>query len=438
MESLQILTLIIYITFFCSLPTSSTITPNQSLQYHETVVSSAGTFEAGFFDFGNSRRQYFGIWYKSISPRIIVWVANRNVPTQNSTALLKLTQQGHLVILDGSGRRVWYSNSSKIAAKPVMQLLDSGNLVVKDGESSENFLWESFDFPGDTFLAGMKLKSDFVTGPYQYLTSWRDNEDPAEGDFSYKIDTKGFPQQVTTNGTTVLYSTGPWNGYLFSGVSWERMHRFLNFSFEFTDKGVSYGYETLKSSELSITRLMLNPRGGTERFLWSNQRQSWDIVNSHPTDQCEYFGTCGVNSICNVNNIPICECLQGFTPKFQAKWDSHDWSGGCVRKTKLSCDNGDWFKEYTGIKLPETSSSWFDRSLSLQECETLCLRNCSCTAYANSDIRDGGSGCLLWFHDIVDMRTHTDQGQEIHIRLPFTERGNFISIFILCLFVRFG
>ncbi|BAT93429.1 hypothetical protein VIGAN_07239000, partial [Vigna angularis var. angularis] len=78
MESLQTLMLIIYTTFFCFMPTSSTITPNQSLKYHETLVSSAGTFEAGFFDFGNSRRQYFGIWYKGISPRIIVWVANRN------------------------------------------------------------------------------------------------------------------------------------------------------------------------------------------------------------------------------------------------------------------------------------------------------------------------------------------------------------------------
>ncbi|KAK7334717.1 hypothetical protein VNO80_26478 [Phaseolus coccineus] len=425
MKSQQILMLMIYTTFFCFMSTSShqdtvTITPNHSIQYHDTLVSSAGTFEAGFFDFGNSSRQYFGIWYKSISPRTIVWVANRNAPVQNSTAVLKLTHQGDLVILDG---RVWSSsNSSKIEVKPVMQLLDSGNLVVKDGESSENLLWQSFDYPGDTFLPGMKLKSDFVTGPYQYLTSWRDNEDPAEGEFSYKIDTRGFPQQVTTSGTTISYSTGPWNGYLFSGVSWDRMHRFLNFSLEFTNKGVSYGYETLKSSVLTITMLKLNPRGGTERSLWSNKKQSWDIVNTHPIDQCEYFAACGVNSICNSDDLPICECLQGFTSKFQAKWDPHDWSAGCVRRTKLSCDNGDWFKNYTGIKLPETSSSWFNRSLSLEECETLCLRNCSCTAYTNLDIRDGGSGCLLWFDGIVDMRTHTNRGQEIYIRLPFSER----------------
>ena len=78
-----------------------------------------------------------------------------------------------------------------------------------------------------------------------------------------------------------------------------------------------------------------NPTGTTEHFLWSSQTQSWDIVNTHPIDQCEYYAVCGVNSNCNINDLPICVCLQGFIPKYQAKWDSHDWSGGCVRRKKI-------------------------------------------------------------------------------------------------------
>ncbi|RDX62386.1 G-type lectin S-receptor-like serine/threonine-protein kinase, partial [Mucuna pruriens] len=406
---------------------NSVITPNQSIQYNDTIVSTPGTFEAGFFDFGNSSCQYFGIWYRSIKPRTFVWVANRNAPLQNSTAVLKLTHQGNLVILDGSSSIVWSSNSSRISLKPVVQLLDSGNLVVKDGESTENLLWQSFDYPGDTFLAGMKLKSNLVTGPYQYLTSWRDSDDPAEGEFSYRIDTRGFPQLVTTKGATILYSAGPWNGYHFSGISWQRIHTFLNFSFELTDKEVSYGYETLKSSTVTKTMLKLSHTGRAERSLWSDEKQSWETRSTRPADQCEYYASCGVNSNCNINDFPICECLKGFIPKFQAKWDSYNWSGGCVRRIKLNCDNGDGFLNYTGMKLPDTSSSWFNKSLSLEECETLCLRNCSCTAYANLDVRDAGTGCLLWFDDIEDMRTYADQGQPIYIRLPLSEldqRGN--------------
>ncbi|KAK7323362.1 hypothetical protein VNO77_26833 [Canavalia gladiata] len=55
----------------------------------------------------------------------------------------------------------------------------------------------------------------------------------------------------------------------------------------------------------------------------------------------------------------------------------------------------------------------------------LCLKNCSCTAYANLDVK--GSGCLLWFDKIVDLTKHTDQGQDIYIRLAASEldhKGN--------------
>ena len=135
-----------------------------------------------------------------------MWVANRDTHVQNSTGLLKLTDQGNLVILDDSKGVVWSSNSSRIVVKPVVQLLDSGNLVLKDANNTLNFLWESFDYPGNTFLAGMKLKSDLVTGPYRHLTSWRSPEDPAEGECSYRIDMHGFPQLVTAKGATFLYS----------------------------------------------------------------------------------------------------------------------------------------------------------------------------------------------------------------------------------------
>ncbi|CAK8564584.1 unnamed protein product [Lathyrus sativus] len=418
---------VLMLIFFCStIPTFSyqnTLAPNQFLQHHETLVSAAGIFEAGFFNFGDPQRQYFGIWYKSILPRTIVWVANRDTPVQNSTGLLKLNDQGNLVILDEPKGVVWSSNSSRIVVKPAaVKLLDSGNLVVKDANSSsenQDLLWESFDYPGNTFLAGMKLKSNLVTGPYRYLTSWRNPEDPAEGECSYRIDTHGFPQLVTAKGAKFLYRAGSWNGFLFTGISWQRMHRVLNFSAVFTDKEFSYQYETMNSS--IITRMVLDPYGNSQRLLWSDKSQIWEAIASRPADQCDNYALCGVNSNCNINEFPICECLKGFMPKFQPKWASSVWSDGCIRKTHLNCFHGDGFFKYSNMKLPDTSSSWFDKSMSLEECVAVCLKNCSCTAYANLDIRYGGSGCLLWFDNIVDMRIHPDQGQDIFIRLASSE-----------------
>ncbi|XP_004499822.1 G-type lectin S-receptor-like serine/threonine-protein kinase At4g27290 isoform X2 [Cicer arietinum] len=355
-------------------------------------------------------------------PRTIVWVANRNNPIQNSTVILKLTHQGSLVILDGSRGVIWSSNSSRIESKSVVvKLLDSGNLVVKDANiSSENgkVLWESFDYPGNTFLSGMKLRSNLLTGPYKYITSWRSPNDPADGDFSYRVDTHGFPQLIVAKGTKLLYRAGSWNGFLFTGFS-RQTHGIYNLSFVVNDKEICYQYEIMSSSITS--RMTLDSDGFQHNFLWLDMTENWKVTVTRPANRCDHYAFCGINSNCNINDSPICECLDGFVPKFQAKWNSSDWSGGCVRRTKLNCVNGDGFFKYANMKLPDTSSSWFDKRLSLEECKTVCLKNCSCIAYANLDARDGGSGCLLWFDVIVDMTKHVDQGQDIYIRLASSE-----------------
>ncbi|PNX63458.1 serine/threonine protein kinase, partial [Trifolium pratense] len=52
----------------------------------------------------------------------------RNTPVQHSTAMLKLNDQGTIVILDGIKGIIWNSNSSRIGVKPVVQLLDSAEM----------------------------------------------------------------------------------------------------------------------------------------------------------------------------------------------------------------------------------------------------------------------------------------------------------------------
>ncbi|WRX28819.1 Serine-threonine/tyrosine-protein kinase [Theobroma cacao] len=59
--------------------------------------------------------------------------------------------------------------------------------------------------------------------------------------------------------------------------------------------------------------------------------------------------------------------------------------------------------------------------MNLEECNIQCTKNCSCTAYANLDIRDGGSGCLLWFGDLIDIKHSTGRGQSIYVRMAGTE-----------------
>ncbi|XP_061337479.1 G-type lectin S-receptor-like serine/threonine-protein kinase At4g27290 [Gastrolobium bilobum] len=443
MESFKVLVLCsLLFSFIPSFNTLDTIAPGQSVKDNETLVSASGIFEAGFFNFGDQNSQYFGIWYKGLSPRTVVWIANRDTPLGSSSGVLNVTDGGNLVILNSTGSSIWFTNTSTTAKNPIVQLLETGNLVVKEESNPENLLWQSFDHPGDTLLPGMKITSNIVSGNYTSLISWRDTQNPGTGLYSYHIDTHGYPQVVITKGETLLYRTGSWNGNTLSGISSETLYKNFNFSFVITDQEVSYGFELFNQS--IITRYILTSTGQVERFKFSDQTNSWQIFFSGPVDQCDNYAICGANSNCDVNNSPICECLQGFIPKSQDNWNSQKWSDGCVRRVNLTCGNSDdGFLMYPGMKLPDTSTSWFNKSMTLEECKNFCLKNCSCTACANLDIRDGGSGCLLWFNKIVDVRKLPSGGQDFYVRVASSEldhkkglnKKKLAGILVTCMFV---
>ena len=50
----------------------------------------------------------------------------------------------------------------------------------------EKFLWQSFDYPCDTFLPEMKIGWDL--GLDRYITSWKGTDNLARGEFSGGLD----------------------------------------------------------------------------------------------------------------------------------------------------------------------------------------------------------------------------------------------------------
>ena len=44
-------------------------------------------------------------------------------------------------------------------------------------------------------------------------------------------------------------------------------------------------------------------------------------------------------------------------------------------------------------------------------------------AFANSDIRGEGSGCVMWFGDLIDMKQLQTDGQDLYIRMHASELG---------------
>ncbi|GAY32452.1 hypothetical protein CUMW_002460 [Citrus unshiu] len=383
---------------------ADSIARGESITDGETLVSSFQSFELGFFSPGNSSNRYLGIWYKK-SPRTVVWVANRNKAITDKSGVLTLSNNGSLLLLNQEKRSIWSSNSSRVLQNPVVQLLDSGNLVLRSNvsRSSDEYVWQSFDYPSDTLLPEMKLGLNLKTGFERYLTPWRSADDPTPGDFSFRKRAR----------------TGPWNGQTFEGVPWMKDSVF-KLIVEHKEDEIYYKFKPI--NDTVTTRLQLDNTGTYHRFVWDETTSNWHKLYSWPFDQCDNYRECGANSNCRISKTPFCECLTGFISKSQEDWDSPD-SRSCVRKPS-DCPGGEGFLKLPKMKLPE--NYWSNQSMSLRECEAECTKNCSCRAYANSQVVGGGSGCLMWFGDLIDIRECSERylwGQDIFIRVPTSDLG---------------
>eukprot|EP00258_Populus_trichocarpa_P031847 XP_024447866.1 G-type lectin S-receptor-like serine/threonine-protein kinase At4g27290 isoform X1 [Populus trichocarpa] len=400
-----------------------TINTTQSIRDGDTITSSGGNYVLGFFSPGNSKNRFLGIWYGQISVLTAVWVANTEAPLNDSSGVLRLTDEGILVLLNRSGSVIWSSNTSTPARNAVAQLLDSGNLVVKEkgDHNLENLLWQSFEHLSDTLLPEMKLGRNRITGMDWYITSWKSTDDPSRGNVSEILVPYGYPEILVMENSIVRHRSGPWNGLRFSGTPQLKPNPMYTFEFVYNEKEIFYRYHVLNSSML--TRLVVTQNGDIQRFAWISRTQSWIIYLTVNTDNCERYALCGANGICSIDNSPVCNCLNGFVPNVQSEWEMMDWSSGCLRRTPLNC-SGDGFRQLSGVKLPETKTSWFNKSMNLEECRNTCLKNCSCTAFSNLDIRNGGSGCLLWFGDLIDIRIFVDNKPDIYVRMAASELDN--------------
>ncbi|KAJ0546103.1 putative protein kinase RLK-Pelle-DLSV family [Helianthus annuus] len=336
--------------------TRDTISTNQVIKDGDTIVSDDKMFELGFFSPGKSNNRYVGIWYKKISTGTVVWVANRETPITDNSGMLELSEQGNLLIRSGDNTVIWSSNSMVLTMSNntvvVVQLLDTGNLVVWDKSTKdESLIWQSFDLPGNTWLPGMKLGKDLVTGIERVITPWKSADDPAPGEYLHWLDTNGYPQLFDRQGSVIRRRYGPWNGLKFQAIHMGNPNPIYSFQFVFNEKEIYTKYE-LKNSV--VQRLIVLPDDIVVHLRWMDQTQKWVVHTiGAATDSCGGYGLCGPYASCNTKRM-----------------------------------------------------------------------KCNCTAYANSDIRNGGSGCLLWFDELMDT-TENDENQDLYIKLAASELAEF-------------
>ncbi|KAL5581857.1 hypothetical protein UlMin_014299 [Ulmus minor] len=414
------LLLVLFLCLFLNIHYSvgaDTISANQSVYGYSTVVSAGGIFELGFFTQGQAGKYYIGMWYKNDPLKTILWVANRDKAVSLYDSELKISG-GNLVLFNKAKIPVWSTNvttSSPSSSSVKAVLLENGNLVLTDGSSnSSELLWQSFDHPTHTWLPGSKLGFNKKTNATQFLTSWKNSEDPASGLFSLHFNPSDSSFILRWNSSKSYWTSGSWDGEIFSLIPEMRLYYMFNISYV-SNENESYFTYTVNRGFNLIPIFVMDVWGQVKQLSWEIAR-GWNTSWSIPQRQCNIYAFCGAYGSCNEKSLPFCSCLTGFQPKSQSDWNLTSYSGGCFRQTKLQCKS-DKFQQKASMSLPD--NMLFAQAGSAKECESACLSNCSCTAYFYDSI-----GCLIWMEDLLNMQqldAANSSGKNLFIRLAASE-----------------
>ncbi|EXC29554.1 G-type lectin S-receptor-like serine/threonine-protein kinase RKS1 [Morus notabilis] len=378
-----------------------TITPNHPIKDGDVLLSGQKTFALGFFSPGKSLNRYVGVWYNKISEKTVVWVANRDNPINDTSGVLAVDSKGRLIIYARyQNSPIWSPNlsvfSEKTSSTFIAKLLDVGNLVLLKQDDSfrqSSVIWQSFDYPTNTYLPFMKFGLNRKTGHDWFITSWKSADDPGTGNCTFRMNITGYPQMVAYKGQVPFWRAGSWTGRSWTGVP--RMigilHGYIfNVSYTNDQDETSIVFGINNDTNLVFARLVIDESGRLSRSAWQDQPKDW-VDFWYAPDRCDNYGRCGRNGMCNPSDVSQfdCVCLPGFEPRLRDSWDLRDPSGGCVGKGGArTCADGEGF-----------------------------VKDCNCTAYTSVDDTTDGSGCLSWHGDLVDITTYTNMGQDLYVRV---------------------
>ncbi|XP_076959394.1 G-type lectin S-receptor-like serine/threonine-protein kinase At1g61370 [Bidens hawaiensis] len=393
----------------------------------QTLVSSNQVYELGFFIPGNSTNRYLGIWFKNITAKKIIWVANRENPLSVSDdgSSLTISDDGNLRILDGQDKTVWSTGLRGHFNETIAQLTDMGDFCINDTLSG-SILWESFDYPGNVLLPGMKLGTKVNIKGKHLLSSWKNDDDPTPGNFMVGLSAEQPPQVFIWDDSKPKWRGGPWDGGKFVGIP----EQYPGYSNQIalmprnSQEGAYLSIHQLYSSD--IQWLYLQPNGVFQLKYWDDNINTWDINWEAPAKLCDVYGVCGAFAICNNTKRGMCECLKGFVPHSNDEWSKGNWTRGCVRRSELLCEKNetslafgktkpDTFWEIRGIKLPDYYI--YFPNMGNDTCQQWCLGNCSCKAYAYVP----GIYCMAWTDELMDIEKFQQGGENLFLRLSYAD-----------------
>ncbi|KAK4833794.1 hypothetical protein QYF36_011252 [Acer negundo] len=346
LQAPSLLTVLIFL--FLSFQTStSLLTRGSSLSVEDSshvLTSPDKTFTCGFYRIGDENAYWFSVWFTNSSDRTVVWMANRDRPVNGQGSRVSLRRNGAMVLTDVDGTVIWMvpvvTNTTSSTRADRAELLDSGNLVLKDLQGSGNFGsgFYTFYFDNDNAL---RLIYD---GPDTSSVYWPNPD-----------------WDVFQNGRTRYNSSRI--------AVFDDMGSFLSSDiFQFSAIDMGFG----------IKRRLTMDYDGNLRLYSLNLNGSWMISYEALRQQCNVHGICGRNGICVYTPEPKCSCPPGYEVT-----EPGNWNKGCKPKFNRTCSNTQQVKF---IELPHVDFYGYDlnfsRLVSLDSCMKLCLDDCRCEAFS--------------------------------------------------------
>lgn len=412
----------------------SRILPNKPLTVGSTLTSDDGNFALGFFSPSNPDKKhyyYVGIWYANIPKDNVVWVANRGTPiiTDPSSATLALTNTSDLVLSSADGQTLWMANTSAAAAASEPEttageatLDNTGNFILWSSQGA--VLWQSFDYPADTLLPGMKFRVTHRRHALQQLVSWKGPQDPAPGSFSYGADPDELLQRFVRNGSRPYWRSPVLNSYLVARSYIGILKSTIYLTISKYDDGevyMSFGV-TAGSSSSTATKIKMDYSGKIEILTWNANSLEWYVLLAEPMHECSTYGYCGPFGYCDNTELnATCKCLDSFEPISNEGRSNGSFTEGCRRKETLRCGEEDTsFLTLADMKIPDEFVHVKNRSF--DECTAECASNCSCTGYAYANfattaITGDDTRCLLWMGDLIDTMKSNGEGENLYLRV---------------------
>ncbi|GLU14529.1 hypothetical protein SLE2022_310910 [Rubroshorea leprosula] len=375
---------------------TDTLDKATELGFGRRLESSGHLFKLGFFAAEVGQGFFLGIWYNDglsydRSPANVqkpVWIANPNRPMFTGYGILSVNGNGSLEILSGEREvitTIYSSSRASIQASATLQ--KDGNFVLNELNSDgsvKRVLWQSFDHPTDTLLPGMKLGINFNAGLNWTLTSWDNGgayHSTASGPFTLGLNPNGTKELVIWRRGDLYWRSRP-SLLSFPDFPYESYYGY-NFSFTQNENGTFFSY----TSTIVFPRIRIHSADSQlDGLLMIYADGSWSKLVS-----CDYYGR-SYNYItggCIKQKLPMCR------DTVNTDLDNYDY----IDKKWGSMSNA-------GYRFSQSDN------LTIEDCKAKCLLNCSCFAYAATNIV-GETGCEIWTSRAFF--SGTQDGRDIYI-----------------------